>query len=132
MTPARRGLSLVRLAHSFICAGRGIVSLLVAEPNAWFHLVATVAVLALGATLHLSRAEWCWIVAAIAAVWAAEAFNTAIECVTDLASPDLHPLAARAKDIAAGAVLIVAIAAAIIGWLVLMPHIRLALISPSP
>jgi diacylglycerol kinase (ATP) len=71
--------------------------------------------------------EWCWIVLAIVAVWSAEALNTAIEFLTDVASPGFHPIAGRAKDVAAGAVLIAAIGAVAIGVLVLGPHLLLSL-----
>ena len=56
-------------------------------------------------------------------VWAAEALNTAIEFVVDLASPDPHPLAGKAKDVAAGAVLIASIGSAVIGGFVFGPHV---------
>jgi diacylglycerol kinase (ATP) len=56
-------------------------------------------------------------------VWTAEALNTAIELLTDLASPEYHPLAGKAKDVAAGAVLIAAIGAIAIGFLVFGPHL---------
>ena len=49
----------------------------------------------------ISRAEWCWIVLAIVAVWTAEALNTALEFLTDVASPEFHPVAGLAKDVAA-------------------------------
>jgi diacylglycerol kinase len=107
---------------SLVYAGRGVRVMMWDEPNGRIHLAATVLVLVAGAAFHLSRIEWCWIVAASAAVWAAEGFNTAIEALTDLASPAIHPLAARAKDVAAGAVLVTAIAAAVIGLLILGPH----------
>jgi len=57
------------------------------------------------------------------AVWTAEALNTAIELVVDLASPDVHPLAGRVKDVAAGAVLIAACGALVVGILVFAPHV---------
>ena len=110
------------LWNTFTYACRGVRLMMLDEPNGRIHLAATVLVLLASAWLQLSKAEWCWIVAAIGAVWAAEGFNTAIEAVTDLASPELHPLAARAKDVAAGAVLVTAIAAAIIGVLILGPR----------
>jgi diacylglycerol kinase (ATP) len=56
-------------------------------------------------------------------VWATEALNTSIEFVVDLLSPELHPLAAKAKDVAAGAVLIAAIGSLIVAFLVFGPHI---------
>jgi diacylglycerol kinase (ATP) len=71
--------------------------------------------------MHLSTGEWCWIVLAIMSVWTAEALNTAFEFLADVASPEFHPLVQQAKDVAAGAVLLSAIGAAVIGLLVLGP-----------
>jgi diacylglycerol kinase (ATP) len=82
-----------------------------------------VAVVLTGWYVGVTRAEWCWIAFACMAVWSAEAFNTAIECLTDLVSPEFHPLAGRAKDTAAGAVLIAAIGAAIIGAMIFWPYL---------
>jgi diacylglycerol kinase (ATP) len=67
--------------------------------------------------------EWCWMTLAIIGVWLAEALNTAIEFLTDLVSPEFHPLAGKAKDVAAGAVLIAAIGAVVIGMFVFGPHL---------
>ena len=123
MTPAHtRSWRPAAFWRSFVYAGRGVRIVLWDEPNGRIHLVAAIAVLAASAALHLSGTEWCWIVAAIAAVCAAEGFNTAIEAVVDLASPEFHPLAARAKDAAAGAVLVTAAGAATIGLLILGPR----------
>jgi len=108
-------------ALSFRYALRGLLAVVRDEPNARIHLAATVAVVALGALLGLSAASWCWLVASIAAVWCAEAFNTALERLADAAHPAPHPLVAQAKDAAAGAVLVASIAAATIGLLVLGP-----------
>ena len=93
------------------------------QHNAWIHAVATVAVIGAGFLLHLSRADWCWIILAISIVWTAEALNTALEFVADAASPDFHPLIRDAKDVAAAAVLITAIAALSIGTIILSPYI---------
>lgn len=73
--------------------------------------------------LEISKIEWCLIVISITAVWSAEAMNTAIENLMDFVSPELHPLARRTKDAAAGAVLVVAIGAAIVGGIIFLPHI---------
>jgi len=72
---------------------------------------------------QITKIEWCLIVISIAAVWTAEAMNTAIEKLTDLVSPELHPLAGKTKDAAAGAVLVIAIGAAIVGGIIFLPHI---------
>jgi diacylglycerol kinase (ATP) len=82
-----------------------------------------VAVCIAGAVLGLSRLEWCAVVLAVVAVWTAEALNTALEFLVDLASPELHPLAGKAKDAAAGAVLVTAAGAVVIGLLVFGPHL---------
>jgi diacylglycerol kinase (ATP) len=102
---------------------RGIAIMLRSQHNAWLHAVATLAVLATGLALGLSTAEWCWIVLAVVSVWTAEALNTAFEFLTDVASPSFHPIAGQAKDVAAGAVLISAAGAIVIGLLVLGPRL---------
>ncbi len=109
--------------RSFKCAFNGIRTMMASQKNAWIHLLATVAVVAVGIQLKLNLAEWCWMVLAIVAVWSAEALNTAFEFLTDVASPSFHPVAAKAKDVAAGAVLIAAIGSVVIGLLVLGPHL---------
>jgi diacylglycerol kinase (ATP) len=93
------------------------------EHNAWIHFLLTLLVTAAGFFFGFARSEWCWIILAMVAVWTAEALNTAFELLTDLASPEFHPLAEKAKDVAAGAVLIAAIGALIIGILILGPHV---------
>lgn len=95
------------------------------QHNAWLHVVATFLVCILGVGLQISRVEWCFVVLSMMAVWTAEAFNTAIECVTDLACPEFHSLAGKAKDVAAAAVLLTAIAAAVIGAVVFTPYLYL-------
>ena len=112
-----------RLVASFGYAFQGIVALLRSQANARIHFAATVAVVVAGFYFGITRLEWCALVAAIGIVWTAEGLNTAIECIVDLVSPGQHPLAGRAKDIAAGAVLIAALIAAIIGALVFIPHL---------
>jgi diacylglycerol kinase (ATP) len=109
--------------RSFVHALRGIVALLRSEPNAWIHSIATVVVVALGIVLGIGRGEWCWVIIAIVSVWVAEALNTAIEFLADAVSPDLHPLVGKAKDVAAGAVLIAAAGAAAIGVVVFGPYL---------
>ncbi|MGI4833244.1 MAG: diacylglycerol kinase family protein [Janthinobacterium lividum] len=119
--PARRPGLLRRRAASFGHALRGVAAALRTELHLQFHAVASVVVLALGAYLGLSRTEWALVALAVGGVWAAELANTAIEALTDLVSPGYHPLAGRAKDVAAGAVLLAALAALAVGVLVLVP-----------
>ena len=97
--------------------------MLASQRNAWIHVFATVVVVAAGFCFGLAQSEWCWIILAIVAVWTAEALNTAFEFLTDVASPDFHPLAGKAKDVAAGAVLITAIGAVVIGLIIFGPHV---------
>lgn len=112
-----------RLVRSFACAFRGIGILVRTQANARIHAAATVLVVVAGFALRISPGEWCAILAAIGLVWLGEGLNTAIETLTDLVSPDPHPLAGRAKDVAAGAVLCAALAAFVIGAVVFLPHI---------
>jgi diacylglycerol kinase len=106
---------------SFRYAFRGLGSMLREEPNAQLHALATVAVLALALVLDLPRGDWAWLVAAIAAVWATETLNTALESLADAVHPEPHPLVGRAKDLSAAAVLLTALGAVAIGLLVLAP-----------
>lgn len=103
-------------------AGRG-VWLLRSEPNARIHLLATAFALIAGTALGLSGLEWALIVVAIALVLTAEALNTAVEQLANAVMPQQHPLVGSAKDLGAGAVLIAAVGAAVIGVLVLGPHL---------
>ena len=91
------------------------------QPNAWIHGLATVLVILLGLYLQLSIRDWAVIIIAIALVWISEFLNTALESVIDLVSPQEHKLARVGKDVGAGAVLLAAISAIIIGLLILGP-----------
>lgn len=111
-----------RLA-SFGYAIKGVSWLVRSQPNAKIHLGAALVVSLAGWYFGLSITEWCLVVLAIFSVLSAEAFNTALEDLTDLVSPGQHPLAGRAKDLAAGAVLLTAIGAALVGILIFLPKI---------
>jgi diacylglycerol kinase (ATP) len=113
--------------RSIRCAFVGIWVMISSQHNAWIHAAATVIVIATGLFCGLTKPEWCWIILAIISVWTAEALNTAFEFLTDVASPEFHPLAGKAKDVAAGAVLITAIGSVLIGLLIFGPY-ALALI----
>jgi diacylglycerol kinase (ATP) len=93
------------------------------QHNAWIHAAATIAVIMAGLGFRISNTDWRWLVAAIAGVWAAEAVNTALEQLSDLVSPGYDVAIEHAKDLAAGAVLVMATGAAIIGVLVFWPYI---------
>jgi diacylglycerol kinase len=109
--------------RSFRFAFNGIRIMLRSQQNAWIHAFATVIVIIFGIHFNLAVSEWCWIILAAISVWTAEALNTAFEFLTDVASPEFHPLAAQAKDVAAGAVLITASGAVLIGLLIFSPHL---------
>lgn len=115
--------------QSFGYAFRGIAQLLRTEVNARIHVLAAVAVVVVGLSIGIDRFEWLAIVLAVTAVWCAEAFNTAIESVCDAVSQDHHPKIERAKDIAAGAVLLAAIGSVGVGIIVFGPPL-LALLVP--
>ncbi len=117
----KQSFSLRDRIKSFDYSIQGIVTFFKHEHNAWIHAVAAVSVIALGWYYKLNRMEWCWITLAIGLVLMAEMFNTAIEYLTDLASPEIHPLAKKTKDVASGAVLIAALVAVVIGLLIFLP-----------
>lgn len=108
---------------SFGYAWQGIRYLISQEHNAWIHCFAAVCVVTAGFAFGITRYEWISVILCIGAVLAAEGFNTAIEKLVDLVSPEQHPIAGTVKDVAAGAVLITAIAAACIGLLVFGPYL---------
>jgi diacylglycerol kinase (ATP) len=119
--PERAAFSLRARARSFGHAFRGVARLLATQHNAWIHALATVVVIGLAIVLDLGRTEWLALLVAVAMVWVAEAFNTAIEDLCDRVSLEFDPLIGHAKDVAAGGVLIAAGSAALIGLLVLGP-----------
>src|SRR5260370_28114113 len=119
---SRESVTFVGRIRRFRCAFKGIGVMISSQHNAWIHAAATVIVIVVGFCLHLATAEWCWIILAIISVWTAEALNTAFEFLTDVASPEFHPLAEKAKDVAAGAVLISAIGSVLIGMVILGPY----------
>ena len=116
------GLWRRRLA-SFGHAVRGVWAALRSEVHLRFHAVATVVVIGLGLHFSITRVEWALVSLAVAGVWTAELVNTAIEALTDLVSPAYHPLAGKAKDVAAGAVLVAALGAVVVGGLVFGPYL---------
>lgn len=107
--------------HSFRYAFHGLHHVLQTQRNAWIHSGIATAVFIVGLWLQIPPRDWAVIVLAAALVFSAEFLNTSIEAVVDLASPDKHPLAKIGKDVGAAAVLVSALAAIIIGLLLLGP-----------
>lgn len=110
--------------RSFPHAIVGVVRMIRCQHNAWIHAAATLLVLAAAFFLRISAGDWCWIILAISIVWRAEALNTAFKFLADAASPEFHPLVRDANDVAAGAVLLTAIAASIIGVIIFWPYLE--------
>lgn len=112
-----------RRANSFRYAFQGLAELFRSQANARIHLAVSVLVLAAGFYFGLSRWEWVAVVLCITLVLVLEALNTALEYLTDLVSPEHHPLAGKAKDVAAAAVLLAALGAVAVGLLIFLPKI---------
>ncbi len=101
----------------------GVIEILKGQHNAWLHFIATICVVVAALFFQVTKIEWCILVLAIVSVWVAEALNTAFEFLCDVASPEFHPLVKKSKDVAAGAVLLSAIGAVIIGLIVFIPYV---------
>lgn len=113
--------------EGFQFAGEGLLYAFRTQRNFRVHLVASVAVVLLGACLRLPRQSWAILALIIGLVLTAEMINTAAEALVDLTSPEYHPLAKLVKDLMAGAVLIVAMISVIVGLLILGPPLLLRL-----
>jgi diacylglycerol kinase len=109
--------------RSFQYAGRGIRKAIISETNLQIHIIISLLVIIAGVFFGISSLEWMMCLLCIGMVIGLEMANTAIEKTVDLASPNLHPLAGSAKDIAAGGVLICSIIAAIIGLIIFIPKL---------
>lgn len=104
-------------------ACEGIWRMLRTQHNAWIHLTLTIMVVVAGWFFQIATVEWALLTMAIVSVWVAESLNTAFEFLCDVSSPDFHPLVKYAKDVSAGAVLICAAGAVVIGLLIFVPHV---------
>ncbi|MCE2495955.1 MAG: diacylglycerol kinase family protein [Flavobacteriales bacterium] len=116
-----------REIQSFRAAFKGLLELWIKERHGRFHLLATVLALAGGFACGLQTFEWIAVLLCIALVNGLEALNSALEKTLDLLHPDTHPAVGRAKDLAAGAVLVAAIVAAVVGLLVFGPYVTEAM-----
>ena len=112
-----------KLINSYKYAIEGFISSFKTERNMKIHIVAMIFVIIAGTYLKINFIEWCIIAIAIALVIAGELFNTAIETIVDMISPEKNPKAKLAKDISAAAVLALSIGAAIVGVIIFVPKI---------
>ena len=102
------------------------------QHNVWIHSTIATLVFILALWLQLPPRDWAVLILTVAMVFSAEFVNTAIEAVVDLASPDKHPLAKIGKDVGAAAVLVAALAAILIGLLILGPPLWMKIIFLIP
>lgn len=110
---------------SFVFAFEGIAAFFKKEQNAWIHLLASAVVIILAIVLKISAMEWIAICFAIGLVWVTEMINTCMEKMLDFMSTEINPQIKLIKDIAAGAVLVAAIVALVIGAIVFLPYINI-------
>lgn len=112
-----------RLTNSFKYAFEGILQAYIGEQNLKIHTVIAVLVIIFGFILKISYTEWLVCLVLIGLVLMAEFFNTSIEYLVDLTSPEIHPLAKATKDTASAGVLMMAIISAIIGLIIFVPKL---------
>ncbi|WP_222619661.1 MULTISPECIES: diacylglycerol kinase family protein [Pontibacter] len=110
--------------NSFKFAIKGINSAVRSEPHMRLHILAAIGVILLGIIFRVTKVEWCLLAGSIGLVITAEIFNTSIETLTNLVSPQHNPLAGKTKDLAAAAVLVAAITAAIVGLIIFVPYVQ--------
>lgn len=123
--PQLQPFSITARVRSFRYAFAGWWYVLRTQQNAWIHGVISLAVILVGLWLELPRTDWAILIITITVVWIAEFMNTALEAIVDMVTPDYHPLAKVAKDVAAAAVLVGACGAVLVGLLILGPPLWL-------
>ena len=113
-----------KFLKGFHFAFEGLVHAFKTQVNMRFHLFAAIVVLAFAFVFHITTQECLWILLSIALVFSAELFNTSLEVLTDLASPQLHPLAKIVKDTAAAAVVVLSIFSVIVALFIFIPYLK--------
>ncbi|WP_420708826.1 diacylglycerol kinase family protein [Bacillus sp. REN16] len=111
------------LIKSFSYAIQGLREAFFSERNLQIHFLFSIIVVICGFLFQITKVEWMVILVLIGGMFSIEMINTAVEKVVDLVTNEFHPLAKKAKDIAAGAVLIYAIIAVIIGLIIFLPYL---------
>lgn len=119
----KESFSITARVKSVGYAIEGIVLYLKTQHNAIIQLIGTIVVVVLGFLFNVNKTEWTFLVVAIAMVIVSEMFNTAIEFLTDIVKPEIHPQAKKVKDVAAGAVLVASMGASAIGLIIFLPKI---------
>ena len=112
---------LEKRVRSFQYAFEGCWHVIRSQPNSWIHAAIMVVVIGIAFWLRLPARDWAVLVLTFTVVWMAEFANTALEALVDLSSPEIHPLAKVAKDVSAGMVLVGAVGAILVGFLILGP-----------
>ncbi len=119
--------SISKRLRSFIYAFRGIWIVAKSQPNFIIHIIAAIVAIACGIILGISTYEWLAVIIVIGVVLTAEVINSAIEDIVNFISPDKNQLAGKIKDMAAGAVLLAAIMALLVGIIIFLPKILILL-----
>lgn len=123
MNDSQKKFSWKARGRSFKYAWRGIKGLIIGEHNARIHCVMALLVIIAGIILKISSSEWCLVLICMGAVLMAEAMNSAVEALADHACSEFNPLIGKAKDMAAGGVLLIAITSATVGLIIFLPKI---------
>ncbi len=124
-TDSRNNIPANGLLRSFSAAWSGLVNAVRTQRNMRVHLIVALTVAAVGVAFQISAGEWCMLAITIAGVLSLELINTALEATVDLVTREAHSLARTAKDAAAAAVLVMAVASVIIGLFIFLPRIIL-------
>ena len=120
-----RGFSVADRIKAFGFAIAGLTKAVKTQHALWLQLSAAAAITLLGIYFNITREEWRWLIVAITMVITAETMNTALEFLADAFTQEHHPLIGHAKDVAAGAVLVAALGAALIGLSVFLPYLKI-------
>lgn len=116
-------MNILKTLRSFRFAFKGLWQVGRFENNARVHLLATIIVIGAAFFLKVEKSEWLWLLASIALVWICETFNTAIEKLVDLVSPEYNETAGKVKDLSAGAVLIAASFSIVVALIIFLPKL---------
>lgn len=119
----KKKFSVKERIKSFVYAFNGLKNFFITQHNAWIHFLAMILVIFAGFIFNINFHEWCLLAIAIGMVFISEIFNTAIEFLTDIISPNYNEKAGKVKDIAAAGVLVSSLIAIVIGLLIFIPKL---------